>query len=171
MKKATIVCGAPGAGKSTYARRLAKDTGAALIDIDVATEHLVQTGLTLAGKDPGDRDSSFFKDNFRQPIYEQMFDIAFDNLSFIDVVLVGPFTREIRNPEWPGELMSRLGAKVEVHYIRCSPKVRKRRIESRGNPRDHAKLQDWDEYIGYYGTEDLPCFPHVVIENDNDIEV
>ena len=171
MKKAIIVCGAPGGGKSTYGKRLAEEMGAAFIDIDASTERLVQVGLKLSGKDASDRDSSFFKENFRRQIYEQMFDIALDNLAAVDVVLAGPFTKEILDPEWPQLLKCRLGTSVEVHYIRCSPEVRRRRMESRGNLRDASKLQDWEKYIEYYGDEQLPSFPHVVVENDNEIEV
>lgn len=64
MNTLHIVMGAPAAGKTTYAKRLAKEKKASLIDIDSATERVVQAGLDLATKNPDDRDSPFFKDSF-----------------------------------------------------------------------------------------------------------
>ncbi|MEZ5535784.1 MAG: ATP-binding protein [Thiolinea sp.] len=163
MPKAFIVCGAPAAGKTSYGKKLATAESAVFLDIDTATERLVQLALQLSGHDPADRDSEFFKQHFRMPIYEQLFDIAADNLSFSNVVITGPFTREIRDPDWPDALAERLGAPVEVHYVTCKPEVRKQRMIERGNPRDAGKLADWGEYVSYYGDEEPPCFEHVLV--------
>ena len=167
MKRAYIVCGSPCAGKSVYGRKLAEQKSAALLDIDVSTERLVKLSLELAGYDSNDRDSSFFKENFREPIYEQLFDIACDNLQHINVVITAPFTKELKNPEWCEKLKERLGCAVEIHYVSCAPEVRRERMRKRGNPRDEAKLQDWDEYVRYYD-EKPPCCPHVFVENSEE---
>ncbi len=76
MHTAFIVCGSPGAGKSTYARRLAEERYAALLDIDTTTERLIQVALRESGHDPDDRDSEYFKRTFREPIYATLFDIT-----------------------------------------------------------------------------------------------
>lgn len=162
--KAFIICGSPGAGKSTYAKRLSKERGASFLCIDTTTERLVRAGLQLACKDPDDRDSPLFKETFRQPIYKTLFDIARENLQWQDVVIEGPFTREIRNPNWLSELGKDLKCLVEVHYIYCPPEIRKDRLLRRGNPRDRMKLNDWQKYIQYYGSEEPPVFPHVYID-------
>lgn len=101
MNKAIIVCGSSGAGKSTYGKRLAGKLKAAFLDIDSATERMVRLSLSLSDNNPDDRDSSFFKKNYRQPIYDQLFDIALENISQINVVIAGPFTKEIRDNKWP----------------------------------------------------------------------
>ena len=49
MHTSYIVCGSPGAGKSTYARQLAASRSATLLDIDTVTERLVETGLAFDG--------------------------------------------------------------------------------------------------------------------------
>lgn len=157
-----IVCGGPGAGKSTYARQLAAERGAALLDIDTVTERLVHLALRESGHEPDDRDSEYFKRTFREPIYETLFDIARENLPFQDMVVVGPFTKELRDPDWPSKLSQSLGGLVEVHYVHCPPEERKRRLEERGNPRDSAKLDDWENYIQYY-EESPPVFEHVLV--------
>ena len=170
MSRAYIVCGSPGAGKSTYGKKLAERLGAAFLDIDVSTERLVKLALVLAGHDPADRDSPFFKEHFREPIYEQLFDIACDNLGHTDVVIAGPFTREIKDPQWCERLTVRLGSPVEVHYVSCAPEIRRERLVKRGNPRDEAKLRHWDEYVRYYD-EALPRCPHVLVDNSMELQI
>ena len=162
--RAIIVCGSPGAGKTTYGKKLAAEIGAVFLDIDTATERLVRLSLRESGKDPDDRDSPNFKQIYREPIYEQLFDIARDNLPFNRVVIAGPFTREIRDAQWPRRLSRRLGAPVEVHYVFCPPEVRRDRLLERANARDGAKLDDWDGYVQYYGEEEPPCCKHLFVK-------
>ena len=93
-----LIVGPPAAGKTTFARQLARERQAALVDIDTATEPLARAALTALGKDPNDRDSPSFKNRFRDPIYACLFDIAAANLPHVDVVMTGPFTKELTNP-------------------------------------------------------------------------
>ncbi len=164
MHKCFVVCGSPGSGKSTYAEQLASAHHATLLDIDPVTEHLVRAALAALGHSQDDRDSEYFKSTFRAPIYETLFEIARENLAIQDVVLVGPFTKELRDPLWPSGLSKTLGAAVEIHYVQCPPEIRKRRLASRGNARDLAKLTDWEDYLQYYGVERLPVFKHVLVD-------
>ena len=163
MNTSIIVCGSPGSGKSTYAAKLAAARRAALLDIDSVTERLVRIALAQGGHSPDDRDSDYFKQTFREPIYQTLFAVARDNLPFQDVVIVGPFTREIKDRDWPSTLSQRLGGPVEVHYVQCAPEIRRRRLERRGNASDRAKLADWDNHIRYYGDESPPVFDHVLV--------
>ena len=164
VNTAIIVCGSPGAGKTIYGEHLSQQMGAVFLDIDIATETLVRAGMSFALRDPDDRDSPDFKAAFRQPIYDTLFDIARANLSHLPVVITGPFTKELRDPTWPEQLSTRLSAPVEVHYVYCTPELRRDRLIRRANPRDRAKLQDWDTYIRYYGDEQPPAFPHRFID-------
>ena len=171
MHTTYIVCGSPGAGKTTYAKQLASARGAALLDIDTVTERLVRLALREAEHDPDDRDSDYFKRTYREPIYATLFDIARENLTFQDAVVVGPFTKELRDPDWPTRLSKALGCSVEVHYVTCPPEIRKERLAKRGDDRDLAKLRDWENYIQYY-EESLPVFEHVLIDGKiNDFPV
>ena len=168
MPKVIIVCGTPGSGKTTHARQLAADGTATLLDIDTVTERLVKVGLAAAGHSPDDRDSDYFKQTYREPIYQALFDVARDNLPFHDVVITGPFTKEIQDPDWPAKLSAELSWPVEVHYVQCPPDIRRQRLSVRGDERDLAKLQDWDNYIKYYGDENPPVFEHVLVESVSD---
>jgi predicted kinase len=168
MNEIIIVCGSPGAGKSTYARQLAKKMNAALIDIDTATERLVKLALSLSGHNSDDRDSPYFKAHFRAPIYEQMFDIAKENAVHTNVVLAGPFTKEMRDVSWPAALEKRVNAPVEIHYLFCDPDIRKERMRRRANPRDNGKFEAWKQVNAYYGAEAPPVFKHTFIDNSID---
>lgn len=167
MYTSYIVCGSPGSGKSTYARQLAVVKHATLLDIDTVTERLVRIALVQSGYSQDDRDSNYFKHTFREPIYETLFDIARENLHFQDVVIVGPFTKEIKDPGWPSKLHLVLGSSIDVHYVQCLPEIRRRRLARRGNTRDLAKLNDWESYIQYYGDENPPVFEHVLVDGSN----
>jgi predicted kinase len=161
-----IVCGSPGAGKSTYARKLASKRGATLLDIDTVTERMVHIALHESRHEPDDRDSEYFKRIFRDPIYATLFDIARENIPFQEVVVVGPFTKEIRDPDWPSKLSQTLGGPIEVHYVSCPPETRKQRLAKRGDARDLAKLRDWENYIQYY-EESPPVFEHILVDRSN----
>lgn len=145
--KLHLVCGLPGSGKSTYGRKLAAILKATLLDIDTVTEPVVRAGLQLAGMSQDDRDSSAFKQAFREPIYRALFDAARDNLRHTDVVVCGPFTRELQQSDWDKVLCAQCNADVDIIYLYCPEPVRRKRIEARANPRDKAKLARWHEHI------------------------
>lgn len=159
-----IVTGAPGAGKSTYGRRLALSQCAAFLDIDTVSETVVQAALAAMHLNPDDRDSPFFKQTFRAPIYESVFAIAQENLPHISVVIAGPFTSEKSNAQWRAELEQRFQVAVEIHYIHCSEMQLKSNMQRRANPRDAFKLANWDSYIRGYNMLP-PLYPHVFVQS------
>ena len=159
MGQLWVICGPAGAGKSTYGRRLAAEKGACFLDSDTVTEPVVRAGLVLAGLDPNDRDSPDYKAAFRAPVYDCLFATAAENLPQIDVVLVGPFTSEIRDPGWRDGLEERFKTSVQVIFLSCDDVERKRRIKLRGNPRDDFKLRNWSKYVDQ-GDLRPPAFTH-----------
>jgi len=154
-----LVFGPPASGKTTYARELARQLGACLLDNDEVTERLVRTGLNLAGWNPDDRDSDAYKNVYRDAVYETLFDLAVSNLKSVPVVMTGPFTREGGDEDWPHRLEERLGVLPEFHFVWCPADVRKERIEQRGEERDRPKLADWENYAKTCRDEP-PVFPH-----------
>jgi predicted kinase len=164
VKTLHIVAGLPASGKSTYGRALAKERRAAFLDIDSASEPIVRAGLSLAGQDPDDRDSAVFKNAFRSPIYDTLFQVARENLCAIDVVIAGPFTAELRDPDWPAKLEAELSARVEIHYTSCDSETRRRRMIERGEARDASKLENWSVHLAYYKDAPRPACPHSSVD-------
>ena len=154
-----IIFGPPAAGKTTYARKLADDLGAVLLDSDEVCERLVRAGLALAGMDPDDRDSPAYKSAFREAVYETLFDLAVSHAGRLSVVIAGPFTREGGDADWPERLRERFGVMPEFHYVWCEPAKRKERLLARGATRDLPKLADWEAYVKSC-RETPPVYPH-----------
>jgi predicted kinase len=154
-----VVFGPPAAGKTTYAKELAARIHGILLDSDEVTDRLIRAGMTLAGRDPEDRDSPAYKAAFRDPVYETLFDLACSHAHHLPVVIAAPFTREGGDLNWPDHLKSRLGTLPEFHFVWCDPEQRRQRVQSRGMDRDHSKLADWPQYI-LTCRETPPVFPH-----------
>ena len=142
-----IVTGAAGTGKSTFAKQLASDQAAVLLDSDTVSEPLVRAGLEAAGMDSADRDSPQYKTIFRDAVYESLFSAAAENLPHVNVVIVGPFTRELKDPLWPEQIEKQFGVAPKVWFLHCDDGLRKKRIQARANPRDAGKLVDWDKHV------------------------
>ena len=158
-----IVTGAAGVGKSTYGASLASKFSAALLDSVTLSEAVVRAGMKAAGLDPTDRDSPEYKTIFREAVYECLFQTAAENLLHVSVVIVGPFTRELQDANWPQRLAKRLGVEPTIWFLTCADEVRRERIAARGNPRDQTKLEAWEQYIAE-GSTDPPAFDVSQIE-------
>lgn len=158
-----MVFGPPASGKTVYAKKLAAELGACLLDSDEVTERMVRAGLELAGCDPDDRHSPEYQRAFRDPVYETLFDLAASNLPNVPVIIAGPFTREAGEADWPQRLAERIGEEAEFHFIWCPPEIRKQRIIGRGEGRDLPKLAEWERYVATC-REEAPVFPHWFVE-------
>jgi predicted kinase len=161
-----IVCGNAGVGKTTFALTLAREHKACLIDIDTSSERLVQAGLGAAGLDKNDRDSEKYKMIYREAIHETLFAIAAQNISHTSCVIVAPFTKERRDPEFLSICKTRVNAEVRIYYLVCGEAERRRRIQARGNPRDRDKLSNWELYSAEGQDPCPPPFAHVLIPTD-----
>ena len=161
--KLYVVCGPSAGGKTHHGRQLAARVGGVLLDNDIVTEPVVQAGMQAAGLSRDDRDSPRYKEIFRESVYESLFQVAEANLSHLPVVLVGPFTRESQQQDWPARLAARFGVPVEVHFVSCPPEVRRERMERRGEARDLAKLAQWDAYLQTTALKPPP-FDHVLVD-------
>ena len=161
--KLYVVCGPPAGGKTRYGRDLAVRVGAVFLDNDIAMEPVVEAGMEAAGLSRDDRDSRQYKNIFRDPVYEAMFQTAEVNLAHLPVVLAGPFTRECQQQDWLAWLAGRFRVPVEVHFVSCPPEVRRKRMERRDESRDHAKLANWESYLESTSIKPPP-FDHILVD-------
>ena len=144
MHSLHIVCGLPASGKTTLARQLAADLGAALFDSDSVADLIIQAAHTAAGLDPHDRDSPLYKTTYRDPVYQTLFALAEENLKHTSVVIAGPFTQELKNQkQWQLQLEQRFpNHQVILHPLQIEESLRLERMSLRQALRDLAKLEE-----------------------------
>ncbi|QPG05981.1 AAA family ATPase [Salinimonas marina] len=159
-----LVTGQPAVGKTTYAQKLAQSKHACLIDIDTISEPIVQAGLSLAGMPVDDRDSQTYKQAFREPVYDAMWQTARQNLPQVPVVMCGPFTRELRQPDWQQQIQQNMQCPVTIYWLYASIATIKMRMQKRGNKRDWDKLAGWEAYQTYFKA--MPQCRHIAVNCD-----
>ena len=72
-----IVIGTAGSGKSTIARRLARQYAAAYLDKDAMSARFVEAALLAAGYNPGDRESNaYYRERILPLEYDSLLDVA-----------------------------------------------------------------------------------------------
>ncbi|NOV01691.1 AAA family ATPase [Paenibacillus planticolens] len=153
MRKLIFFIGPAGAGKTTLAKAWAGKHGGAFLDMDTLLRPAAEALMTLAGQDPEDRDSPFYKQHCRDLGYRITMNAALENLSLdLDAVVVGPFTREINDPLWLDQELSAIRAStkdVEVKAIYVylpSEDAYHARIKARGSALDVWKLDNWQQF-------------------------
>ncbi|WP_282941103.1 AAA family ATPase [Paenibacillus sp. RC67] len=153
MPNLVFFIGPAGAGKTTLAKALAKRHRPAFFDMDTLLRPTAETIMTLSGLDPSDRDSPVYKKHCRDLGYRITMDAALENLELgIDAYVIGPFTKEIENPSWLEQELSKIDAsshEVEVKaiyvYLR-DDSVYRQRIMARGSELDAWKLDNWSDF-------------------------
>ena len=151
-----LFAGHAGTGKSTLAKKalplIIERTGEDFFFLDKDTVYGAFSAhvMELTTQNPNDRDSPFYLENLRDWEYRGLIDIARENLLLgVNVILVGPFSREIQsgnmfNPEALGVPAQ---TKISIAWIDLQEHEAKTRMEKRNDPRDEWKLAHWDEYV------------------------
>lgn len=157
--------GAPGSGKSTTARELARIAGAAILDQDAMTNPLVDVVAGLIGAT--DYDDARLAGLVRPARYSCLARVAADCVSAgVPAILVAPFTAERRDAEhwarWESEIAA-VGGRAVLGWLRLDAPELRRRISERGLSRDAAKLADLDAYLAGLDLEP-PRAPHIVVD-------
>jgi predicted kinase len=162
---ALLIAGPPASGKSMVGESLARTLGAALIDLDVATEPLLSVIGSLVNVD--DLDDPRLATLTRADRYETITRLAEDNLRVGNtVLLVAPFTEERKNIHAWEELVDRLhrpaGGAVTMIWLYLSREELLQRMRARGADRDEPKLSREQRFVDQL---DLgpPVGPHIPI--------
>jgi hypothetical protein len=151
-----LFSGHAGTGKTTLAKRalplLSQRSGHDFFFLDKDTAYGAFSShiMGLLTGDPDDRDSPTYLQHLRDQEYAGLLDITRENLALGNqVLLVGPFTREIMSGKFfrPVELGLPADTVCRVAWIDLSMDEAKRRIEARNDARDQWKLAHWDEYM------------------------
>jgi len=155
-----IVIGTAGSGKSTIARRLARQYAAAYLDKDAMSARFVEAALLAAGYNPGDRESNaYYRERILPLEYDSLLDVAGANLRIgHPVVIDAPFSPYLSDPSFITAAAERFDwppIDVEVVCVRVAPTTLQDRLRKRGLERDRSKLAHWGEYWAEHGGQ--PC--------------
>ena len=151
-----LFAGHAGTGKTTLAKQalplLAARSGRDFFFLDKDTAYGAFSShiMGLLTGDPADRDSPTYLQHLRDREYAGLLDITRENLALgLQVMLVGPFTREIMAGKFfrPQELGLPANTICRIAWIDLSSDEARRRIERRADQRDAWKLAHWDSYL------------------------
>lgn len=153
---AILVVGAAGSGKSTIARRLARELRGAYLDKDSICGPLVAVALSASGVDPDEREGSeLYRERVMPAEYESLFGVAGDNLrNDVPVVIDAPFAAYLDDPDYLHRSISRAAwppVRTVVLRVFASEEVTRARLIERGLARDMAKLDDWSTFWSRWG--------------------
>lgn len=164
-----VVAGAPGAGKTTVADLLARrlTPHPAVLDKDTVYGPFVAATLAAAGRAPGEREGPWYDDHVKVHEYQGLTDTAREIRGYgCPVLLVGPFTAQIRDPAvWQAWTKQLGGGEVRLVWVSCDPEVLRRRLIARGSERDGAKLAAYAQFIERMRPDVPPPVPHAAIHN------
>ncbi|MBO8190158.1 ATP-binding protein [Streptomyces oryzae] len=150
--RAFFVIGPAGSGKTSVARLLAQQSGAAYLDKDTVCTRLTEALLELAGTDPAQRDlNPYYQSQVMDLEYPTLLDLARDNLAVgRPVVLDAPFGRYVSRPGYLEEVAERHSWPQHVEpvvvQVHVDSETARERVRARGYARDLSKLADWDAF-------------------------
>jgi len=165
---AWVVAGPPGAGKSTVAGALADALRPhpAVLDKDTLYSAFVAEVLAAHGREAGEREGDWYDVHAKAHEYGGMTAAAREIRGHgCGVVLVAPFTGQIRDPvrwaDWVAELG---GEPVRLVWVRVDAATLHDRLVRRGRPRDAGKLADFGAFAARMRPAEPPPVPHLAVD-------
>lgn len=163
-----VVAGAPGAGKSTVAEFLLEGLRPvpALLDKDVLFAGFVEEVQRAHGRSGGEREGVWYDTYVKVHEYAGMTAAAAQiRTAGAPVMLVGPFTREIRDrAQWESWVAGLGGDPVHLVWVSCPPEVLRHRLQARNRRWDDGKLASWSEFIARQQPDTPPPVPHIRVD-------
>lgn len=137
---AWVVAGPAGSGKTTLGRALARHLRVPLVDLDSVTNPLLD-GLGDLVAPGGHWNEGGRRARVRPARYAALRAVAADQVAAgLDVVLVAPFTAELRGgPEWTLLTEALAPAPVRVVWLRADDALLRHRVAGRRETRDAVR--------------------------------
>ncbi len=137
---AWVVAGPAGSGKSTLGRALAHARGAVLLDLDTATNPLLDAVFGSAASSPDHWNEPQHRDVVRPARYAALRALAGDQV-LDELVLVAPFTAELSGgPDWDALVHAVAPRAVRVLWLDATAELLRGRLAVRSDPRDKHAL-------------------------------
>jgi predicted kinase len=165
-----VVAGPPGAGKTTVATLIAGrlDPPAAVLDKDTIYGGFVTATLAAAGQPAGRREGPWYDAHVKVHEYAGLAATAAQvRAAGCPVIIVAPFTDQLRDPARWADLVSDCGGQpVHLLWVSVAPSVLYARLRTRCSARDSAKLADYDGFVDRMRPGVAPPVPHTEIDNN-----
>jgi energy-coupling factor transporter ATP-binding protein EcfA2 len=163
-----VVAGPPGAGKSTLATALAGllQPPPAVLDKDTLFSGFVAEVLSAHGRAHGEREGPWYDEHVKVHEYAGMAAAAAQvRVAGCPVVLVAPYTGQLRDPARWAELVAAVGGEpVRLVWVASDAATLRRRIVGRGRSRDGGKLAGFDAFVARVAPGTPPVVPHLAID-------
>lgn len=148
-----LLCGKICSGKTTYAQKLSKEIGAAILSSD-------EIMLTLFGQDAGEKHDEYVN-SLEKYIYKKAVELV--QIGINTIIDIGLWTREKRNAA--RSFFAAYDISAEIHYIDISDKEWKRRILKRN------KLVKEQKLPAYFVDDGLVQKASLLFEEPNNDEI
>lgn len=167
-----VVAGAPGSGKSTAADILVRmlDPVPALLDKDTLFTGFVEEVQRAYDRAVGQREGSWYDTHVKVHEYDGLTAAAAQiRAAGCPVLLVAPFTGQIRDPErWASWVAALGGEPVHLVWVRCDGPTLRDRLRTRRAVRDGGKLADYEEFLARSEPDVPPPVPHLEVDGCGD---
>lgn len=139
----------------------------ALLDKDTLFGGFVAEVLVAHSRPPGEREGPWYDRHVKRHEYTGLAAAAREiRRGGCPVMLVGPFTEQIRDPErWRGWVHELGGEPAQLVWVRSDPPTLHERLRTRGLARDAGKLASFEAFVERMRPNLAPPVPHLEIDN------
>ena len=160
--KLVLLTGAPGTGKTTLALAVLERIPAVYLDNNFIPDSFF----------PETRRGERYE-SYRPRFYAALYRIVEENLHVGNtVLLVAPHIKEMQSAAWETRIRDMLGrtrATLLVIHCVCTSDTLRSRLESRGEARDHWKLDNWKTFLEEEPLNVQIPFDHIIINTERDV--